>query len=247
MKPPRLSLVLLTLTALLMPVASITVPVDSYESGPGQAVTPPGIFFSIWGLVIIGCLAVAMWGWIDSASPVLRAVAWPLVIAQAGYTVWLIFAGQQSAHPLLGSLGTVMTFAVILASLVVAMQRLGAAAGSRRWIVAVTIGIYAGWSSAAIWLNIVTDLPAAWADSPLAQSLAIAGAGATAVAIIIKVRPNPAYAAAVVWALVGISVAAAQAAAWAPFCVDVIGLVIVILAAVWTVRSSRTAKAVHVE
>lgn len=245
MKSSPLCLALLTLTALAMPVTSITVPVASFESGPGQAVTPPGIFFSIWGLIIIGCIAVAIAGWSDSASAPLRAVAWPLVIAQAGFSMWLVFAGLQSSSVVLSAIGTVLTFGVILASLVIALRRLETVTGRRRWLFAVTVGLYAGWSSAAIWLNAETALPAAWADSSLLQAVAIAGAGATAVVIILGVRPGIAYAATVSWALVGIAISEWRASSWLPLAVVVVGLVIVIAAAARSFRGSRSRVAAH--
>jgi hypothetical protein len=231
-----LTRVLLTVTAALMPVASVLVPVDTDPSGADQAIVPPGAFFAIWGLVIIGSLAVAVLGWFRSAAPIVDAVGWPLVIAQSGFSVWLLFAHLRATHPAVESIGTVLTFVVMLASLLVALARLRVVQAPFRTLVAGSTGLFAGWSSAAIWLNVVTVLPGAWGDSTVVQTLAVAGAAITTVAVIIRLRPAWTYAGAVIWALIGIAISAARFGAWPPFAVALSGIVIVGVVAVRTNR-----------
>lgn len=231
-----LARVLLTVTAVLMPVASVLVPVDTDPSGADQAIVPPGAFFAIWGLVIIGSLAVAALGWFRSAAPIVDAVGWPLVIAQSGFSVWLLFAHLQATHPAVESIGTVLTFVVMLASLLVALARLRVVQAPFRTLVAGSTGLFAGWSSAAIWLNVVTVLPGAWGDSTVVQTLAVAGAAITTVAVIMRLRPAWTYAGAVIWALIGITISAARFGAWPPFAVALSGIVIVGVVAVRTNR-----------
>ena len=239
-----LARILLTLTALAMPVTSISVPPSTFDISPGQAVTPPGIFFTIWGVIIVSCWAVAVVAWVKPESAVLRAAEWPMVIAQAGFSVWLVFAGLPRSAVILGSIGTVATFAVILASLLVAMSRMRATTGPWRWVTAGTVGIYAGWSSAAIWLNIVTCLPASLADSVIVQTAGVAAAAASVVAVIVLLQPSRSYAVAVIWALIGIASSAASFSAWAPFVVALVGIVIVIAVDVRAALAARKAIAV---
>lgn len=231
-----LARMLLTVTAVLMPVTSVLVPMDADQSGPGAAITPPGVFFSIWGLVILGSWAVAVLGWFRSAAPIVDAVAWPLVIAQTGFSVWLLFAHLRRTHPLVEAIGTVMTLGVILTSLLIAIAHLRTARGQFLWLIAGTVGLFAGWSSAAIWLNIVTVLPDAVGDSMIVQTLAVTGAAIATLAVIVKLRPAWTYAAAVIWALIGIAISAAHFGAWPPFAVALSGIVIV---SVVTVRTRR--------
>jgi len=223
-----LARILLTFTALAMPVTSISVPPSTFDTSPGQAITPPGIFFAIWGVIIVSCWAVAVVAWVKPESAVLRAAAWPLVVAQAGFSVWLVFAGLPRSAVIIGSIGTVATFAVIIASLLVAMARMRGTTGQWRWVIAGTVGMYAGWSSAAIWLNVITDLPESWANSPIVQTAGVAAAAAGVVAVIVLLRPSRSYAVAVIWALIGIASSAASFSAWAPFVVALVGIVIVI-------------------
>ena len=229
----------LTLTALAMPATSVLVSPGSFENGPGQSITPPGLFFAIWGVVILGCFAIAATVWWQHSSPVFRAAGWPLVVAQVGFSVWLVFAGLQSASVLVASLGTIAMFAVILASLLVAMSRLRDATGTSRWLVYGTVGIYAGWSSAAIWLNVVTCLPASLADSVIVQSLGIVGAALTVALIVVRYQPYPTYVVAVVWALVGIAISAASFQAWVPRVLAVLGICVVVV--VWVARGRQSA------
>lgn len=231
-----LARVLLTVTAVLMPVASVLIPVDTDPSGADQAVVPPGAFFAIWGLVIIGSWAVAAVGWTRSGAPLVDAVAWPLGIAQAGFSVWLLFAHLRATHPAVEAIGTVLTFVVMLASLLVALARLRAVHAPFRTLVGGSTGLFAGWSSAAIWLNLVTVLPGALGDSAVVQSLAVAGAAITTVAVIMTLRPAWTYPGAVIWALIGIAISAARFGAWPPFAVALIGIVVVSIVAV---RASR--------
>ena len=204
MRAPALQTILLTVSALLMPVASLLIPVGSFKSDPGQAVTPPGVFFSIWGLVIIGCSAVALLAWVHPDSETVRRVGWPLVVAQAGFSVWLVFAHVKDTYVVIGSIATVVIFGIILTSLLIALARLRTAPSAPfRWLVAGTVGLYAGWSSAAIWLNITTVLPAALADSQIVQTAGVAAAAIGVTAVILTLRPAPSYPGAAIWALVG--------------------------------------------
>lgn len=233
---PVLTKILLTVTALLMPAASLLIPVDTDPSGADAAIVPPGVFFAIWALVIIGSWAIALLGWTRSGAQTVDVVAWPLVIAQAGFSVWLLFAHLRATHPAVESIGTVLTFGVMLASLLVALARLRDAQGPYRWLIAGSTGLFAGWSSAAIWLNVVTVLPGGWGDSTVVQTLAVTGAAITTVAVIMRLRPAWTYAGAVIWALIGITISAARFGAWPPFAVALSGIVIVGVVAVRTNR-----------
>jgi len=244
MLAPTLSKVLLSVTALLMPAASLLIPVDTDPSGADVAIVPPGVFFAIWGLVIIGSWAIALLGWTRSGAQTVDVVAWPLVIAQAGFSVWLLFAHLRATHPAVQAIGTVLTFGVMLASLLVALARLRDAQGRYRWLIAGATGLFAGWSSAAIWLNIVTVLPGTWGDSSVVQAVAVAGAAVTALSVIRALRPAWSYAGAVIWALIGIVISAERFGAWPPSAVALIGIAIVGVVAVRTsfLGSTRSAR-----
>jgi len=213
---------LLTLTALGMPLSALLVTFDA--DGPGDAITPPSVFFGIWAVIIALCLAVAVETWLHPNPLLLSRIGVPMIVAQLGFTAWLFMAAAGSA------VGTVAVFGVILASLLMAMARLRAVPpGPGTWLAAVAIGLYAGWSSAAIWLNIVTTLPPRLAESATIQSAGLVGAGLTAVAVLRLLGPSAAYPAAVAWGLIGICLAAFGHRAWPQLTVAVVALLIVVM------------------
>ncbi len=216
--------VLLTATAVGMVASTALSAFDGMAAGPGGAVVPPGSFFAIWGVVIMGCLRVAAMSWRSDGEAMVAVVGWPLIVAQAGFSVWLFVASATSGP------ATVAVFAAILAALLVGMARLRGVAGGR-WtgLAAATIGLYAGWSSAAIWLNIVTTLPGRLGDSSAVQAGCLLGAAMTAAGVLWRLRPSLAYALAVGWAFLGVAIAASNADAWLPLAVAVIGLCVVML------------------
>jgi hypothetical protein len=217
--------ILLTVTAVGMALSSVLVTFDA--AGPGEAITPPGPFFAIWGLVIALWLAVAASCW-WRYNPVLAGrIGWAVIVAQLGFTGWLFVASAGSG------IGTVAVFAVILASLLVAMARLRCVPpGPGVRLAGAAIGLYAGWSSAAIWLNVVTTLPTRLADSTPVQCAGLVGTGLTAAAVLRLLRPPAAYPAALAWGLVGVGVSAFSHRAWPQLTVAILAfLAVAILAA----------------
>jgi hypothetical protein len=217
--------ILLTVTAVGMALSSVLVTFDA--DGPGDAITPPGPFFAIWGLIIALCLAVAAACWWRYNPVVIERIGWAFVTAQLGFTVWLFVASAGSG------IGTVAVFAVILASLLVAMARLRSVPpGPGVRLAGAAIGLYAGWSSAAIWLNIVTTLPMRFAESTPVQCAGLVGAGVTAAAVLRLLHPPAAYPAAVAWAIIGVGVSALGHRAWPQLAVAIAALLIVAVLAV---------------
>jgi len=221
---------LLTVAAVGMAFSSVLVSFDA--DGPGDVITPPGPFFAIWGLIIALCLAVAAWAWWRPNPMLVARIGWALIVAQLGFTVWLFVAAAGSG------IGTVAVFEVILASLMVAMARLrGVPPGPGVRLAGAAIGLYAGWSSAAIWLNIVTTLPTRFAESTSVQCAGLMGAAVTAAAVLRLLRPSAAYPAAVAWGLIGIGVSAFGHRAWPQLAVAIVALLVVAALAV----AARTA------
>lgn len=224
--------ILLTITAVGMALSSVLVKFDA--EGPGDAITPPGPFFAIWGLIIALCLAVAAVSWWRDNPALIDRIGWPLIAAQLGFTAWLFVASAGSG------VGTVAVFGVIMTSLLVAMARIRTVPpGPGVRLAGAAIGLYAGWSSAAIWLNIVTELPTRFAESTVIQSAGLVGAAVTAAAVLRLLRPAIAYPVAVAWALIGVASSAFGHRGWPQFAVAIVALLIVAVLAV-TPRSPGT-------
>lgn len=212
--------ILLTITAVGMALSSVLVTFDA--DGPGEAITPPGVFFAIWGVVIALCMAVAAASWWRYNPMLVDRIGWGLIIAQLGFTVWLLVASAGSG------VGTVAVFAVILASLLVAMARLRSVTpGPGVRLAGTAIGLYAGWSSAAIWLNVVTTLPTRFAESTVIQSAGLVGVAVTAAAVLRLLSPAIAYPLAVAWAAIGIAASAFSHRAWPQLALAILALSVV--------------------
>ena len=97
---------LLTVTAVGMALSSVLVTFDA--DGPGEAITPPGPFFAIWGIVIALCLAVAAACWCRYNPVLVGRIGWALIVAQLGFTAWLFVASAGSG------IGTVAVFALLM-------------------------------------------------------------------------------------------------------------------------------------
>jgi hypothetical protein len=209
-------------------------PLAGFDQGSGSdpVVVPPGPFFAIWGPVVLGCLAAAVYG-----SPVRRATTdpWrrvqvPLSAAQAGFVLWLVAA---AAVPVL----TVPVFVAMLAALLVCLRVVVATPADRttRLLLGGSVGLYAGWASAAVWVNAATILPEQVADGTAVPALLLAGAALTAAVVAWRVHGQPAYVLAAGWALVGALVSTVGAGATVLAVVAAAGLAVVAGTAVTSV------------
>lgn len=186
-------------------------------------ITPPGYAFSIWGLIEAFCLGLALWlVWFrkradDRAVRVVDALTRALLVVFAGFTVWLV---ASVVEPVWATLAVFVVMGVFLG------VGIKVAVGSRReletWsplgraLVWGTLGLFAGWSTVAIWLNLTTALafsgaPVTGTAGLVGQLAVLAGATATAVAVLRFTGGLLPYAGAVLWALVGATIGTASA------------------------------------
>lgn len=189
---------------------------------PGEpAIVPAEYAFVIWGPIVVAAFAYAVWQLprghgADDLKDVLAA---PLAVAFGGFTVWLGFA----ASPV--SWVTVPVFVAMLVALVIALRRLArhepvwrALPWWLRVIVDVTVGVYAGWASAAVWVNFTTAVAQSGANVSdevafWGQAGALAAATATLCVVAWATSARLSYLLAGAWALVGVVVGASQAGA----------------------------------
>ncbi|HYX94548.1 MAG TPA: hypothetical protein VE823_05740 [Geodermatophilus sp.] len=207
-------------------VQAVSPPLAGFDQGSGSdpVVVPPGPFFAIWGPIVLGCLTAALWG-----LPLRRATAepWrrvqlPLSLAQVGFAVWLVAAARLPV-------ATLPVFVGMLVALVVCLRAVVATPADRvtRVLLGGSVGLYTGWSSAAVWINAATLLPkgAASATAPLAALLA--GAALTTAALTRAVHGQRPYVLAASWALLGALVSTAGAGAVPLAVVAAAGLAVV--------------------
>jgi hypothetical protein len=142
---------------------------------------------------------------------------------------------------------TFVILAAMVAGLVVAVGRARAArAEIRGWgrvgagLFWSASGLYLGWTSIAVWLNLTTALTQSGAplDGPVGvggQLAVLLGITATAVALVRWTRALPAYVAAVAWAYVGAVIGAAGAGQPLLAAAAGVGLAVVVAATATTV------------
>lgn len=195
-------------------VLQVLAPVVISFSGDGEGppVVPAGYAFIIWSPIVLGCLTSAVYGWPLRRAELAayRAVHGRLTAVQVLFVAWLLAAVSPQVWL------TVPIFAGMLVLTVQALERVLASTSTSeptertiRWLLGGTLGLYAGWSTAAVWVNVASLLPAAGLSPDGVAGTAwqtgiLAAAAATALIVIRRAGAAPAYVAAVAWALVGV-------------------------------------------
>ncbi|MEG9224742.1 hypothetical protein [Aeromicrobium sp. Sec7.5] len=176
-------------------------------SGPELLITPVGWAFSIWGVIYTLAIVQAAAALVTGAHGSERRQVAQLVLYLGG-AVWIVLAGLDS------SLATAAALAVMFAAAVVAVLVVAREQIEPSWMRRLTraaVGLYAGWVTAAFFLNASTALVDAGAfdagDLPW-QVVVLGLAVATLLVLTIAARGPIAYAVAGVWAMIGIAVTA---------------------------------------
>ncbi|GIT89654.1 seryl-tRNA synthetase [Jannaschia pagri] len=162
-------------------------------------VQPAGYAFSIWGIIYLWLLVSAAYGlWKRAESPQWDAPRFPLLLSLGVGAIWLPVA----------VLSPLWATALIWVMLVGALGALLRSPAADRYLLRGAIGLYAGWLTAAsaVSVGLITAGwgvppfgPEGWAIAALTLGLAIA-------AWILSRVPSPAYGAAIVWALIAVTV-----------------------------------------
>lgn len=240
-----LLVLLAALQQVIAPPLLFTGSFDGQFAGP-QVETPSepaGYAFGIWAVIYAGCIAFAvlqlMPRWRD--HPALARVRLPAILLFLGSTVWLVFARHG---PSWATVPVIWAMLALALACVLPLARAPALpAALKRWA-GWPLALYAGWLTAAAFVNIATILPAHWpalaAIDPQCLALAmVAGAALLALAVVRATRGALPYALAVVWALVAIVVANRAPGGSAPVLWAAAGATALLLAALLTVRRTR--------
>lgn len=176
-------------------------------SGPELLITPVGWAFSIWGVIYTLAIVQAVAALVTRSAGAERRQVAQLVLYLGG-AVWIVLAGLDSSLATAGAL-TVMFGAAVVAVLAVAREEI-----DPPWLRRLTraaVGLYAGWVTAAFFLNLSTALVDAGvvsADALPWQVVVLGVAVMTLLVLTVAARGPVAYAAAGVWAMIGIAVTA---------------------------------------
>lgn len=207
-------------------------------SGPELLITPVGWAFSIWGVIYALAIAQAVAALLAPGGRLPARFGLDQLVLYLGGAAWIVVAGFDS------STATFLALAVMFVAAVDGVLQLARADVVPGWFRALTrvaFGLYAGWVSAAFFLNLSTAMVAwGWveADAVGWQVGVVVLATAVLVALLLLGR-LAAYAAAALWALAGIAVTGAADGTAAVLGVALGGAACVAVATVVVLRDSR--------
>lgn len=176
-------------------------------------ISPAGYAFTIWAVIYLACIAtgVVFVRTRVSGTPSAQRLTVDLAVACAAAASWLLVSAA-SIDWLPSVLLTVMVVVLIDAALIAARPAAADVDARITLLVRTTMGIYAAWASAAVFLNWAADLGRSVADpQALGWQLALLiAAAALGVAVTYLVGSAlPGYPITLLWALVAIIVNAA--------------------------------------
>lgn len=175
-------------------------------SGPELLITPVGWAFSIWGVIYALAIGQAIAVLVRGADSVSRRQQIGLLVLYLGGALWIVLAGLDSSEATAAAL-VLMFVAATIAVLTVARERI-----EPGWLAELTraaVGLYAGWVTAAVFLNISTalvDTDVVEADVVSWQLVVLVVAAVVLLAVVVATGGIITYAAAGVWAMIGIAV-----------------------------------------
>ncbi|MCP9270901.1 hypothetical protein [Mycolicibacterium arenosum] len=207
-------------------------------------ITPAGYAFSIWGLITLLCtvsfVGVARRG---LNAPWETRLLVEVSVVFTGFTAWLLVAAQDWLWL------SVAVFAVMVVLLIDVMRLLVRHAdqvATPTWLRRLTttsLGLYLGWSSIAVCVNVAAALiDGGWSPSEyLWQAVVLVVATLVGLGLTVFVRADLGYVAAVLWAFVAVVIGAAQNDA-VPLSVAAAAASVLVLvtAVVLRVRDGRT-------
>jgi hypothetical protein len=176
-------------------------------------ITPAGYAFSIWGIITVLCTLTAaaivlngLNSWWETAVLVDACVVF------IGFSVWLVVAARGWLWV------SVAVFAAMLSALIAIMRPLVRRRHDLRcrpWLptlATATFGLYAGWSSVAVFANVAAALITSGAPASTAwwQFVLLVSAALVTIWLTTMLRGTPGFVAGALWALAAIAAGAAE-------------------------------------
>ena len=187
------------------------------DDGPRSPVEPALYAFFIWGVIFSSSLAYAAYQARPSRrqDPLLRRIGWFTAAAFACTGLWSVFVPPEQTLAALGVF--LVAWACLLAAYLGVARAVHGVGRGARWLVALPIGIYLGWVTAADLVSVHSELvkggvlaPGGTADAAAGAGLLLLG-GVLAASVVAAGRSGPvqgytAYGGTVLWALAGVAV-----------------------------------------
>ncbi|MCS6931274.1 MAG: hypothetical protein NZM27_03580, partial [Acetobacteraceae bacterium] len=194
----------------LSSVFGIGRPIGEMAAASQTALTPAPYAFAIWTPIFALSIAYALWQALPARreSPLCRRIGWPLVGAFALSNLWMILAQTTgNGWHLVAVLAGVAAFA--LAAFLGARRAAQDYGPVSRFVVAPLLGLLAGWTLPALFVNVAgaaRATEAAWwmAEPTAAAMLTVILAGASGAAVLRLAGRDWWFAGALLWALIAI-------------------------------------------
>lgn len=192
----------------------------SEVTGERTPLIEPALYaFSIWGLIFGLSLAYAVYQALPAnrENPLLRNVGWFTIVAFACTGLWSVFVPGRQFLLALAMLTVVFVCLLVVYVRIAQAARRDQLASGERWLVALPVGIFLGWITAANAVSISSEavrlglISAGGVGEALLGSALLLLGGILAAAVVLVGRTGPAqgylaYGATVLWALVAIVV-----------------------------------------
>lgn len=183
----------------------VTNPFNGFDPGrfPVPQVDPPvqpaGYAFSIWGLIYVWLVVMAVIGvTLRRTDPRWQPVHLPLILTLGPGALWLWVAGFAPMS------ATVLIFWM----LGTALWALWRTPAQDRWLLRVPVALYAGWLTAAAHVSLGVNLGGYGVLSPEMAAVVALALASVVTLDVLYLRPDlPEYGIAFVWALVAVMVA----------------------------------------
>lgn len=192
------------------PVATSFGPGASPGEGAGAEllITPVGWAFSIWGVIYTLAIVSAVSAMVGSDRRVPLRLQLDQVGLYLGGTLWILMSALESSTATFVALAIMFAFAVDGVLTLARTPDAELAPRAHRTLTRIAFGLYAGWVSAAFFLNLSTAL-VGWGvvdAGDVGWQLAVLAVAGLTLAALVLVGRLAAYAAAGLWALFGIAV-----------------------------------------
>jgi hypothetical protein len=169
-------------------------------------VVPVGWAFAIWGLIFLACLGFSVWHALPAHldDPLLRTLGWLAAAVFAINIAWEYHVPTRDIDET-----SVVLIVLALVVLLAALWRLDGAAmaGIERWLVRAPFELFAGWISAATFVNLSSALRRRGLVVGTGASLALIAGALLLSGAVAALSGSLIYALVTAWALFGIAVA----------------------------------------
>ena len=205
-------------------------------------ITPAAYAFGIWGLITllstVTSVAVVRFG---LSSPWESRLLTEASVVFIGFTAWLLIASRDWLWATVAVFAAMVLALIDITRLLVRHQDDLTTPVWLRRLATVTFGLYLGWSSVAVFVNIAAALvKGGWSATESGwQSVVLIFATLAAIALTVFLRATPGYVAAAAWALVAAAIGAAQRGATALSILSATASVVLLVSAGIRHRSDR--------